>query len=192
MFDVVYENEDEEYSNFNISDFGIFPIKYILLPILKRTGKDDLSVYYDVDAYIVTKAFITEKTEKINAHDGTHEISYKAILPFYVDHTSYNCIIFYKPGQEIQIDDVFDNYNDAKEYANEVNEQIFIRSICYEPFNYLQKHQDSLQKARQETYEEYDKIEKRLAKLTSKMEITNINWGTNIEQKTLLKRRSRF
>ena len=50
-----------ENNVFNLDRYGSLPVKYVLVPIITQTGRDDLSNYYSIDAYIVAKAFIVEK-----------------------------------------------------------------------------------------------------------------------------------
>ena len=182
MTDIVYNPEEK---SFDLSNFEYLTAKYVLIPIFKQTNYDDFGKYYDVTAYIVTKGYIKEKYEKIK-YDTSHTITYKAILPFYVN-TSYQ-IEYSDLGKEIEVNDIFDTYEEAKEYANEVNQAIFIDSICFYPVNYLKKNYDKEVKQREEAYQRYNEIEDKLSILTDKITISPINWGQNIESKTLLKR----
>ena len=179
---IIYKNEEAQ--NFDLSNFNYLPAKYVLIPIFKQTGYDDFGKYFDVTAYIVTKGYIKEKTEKINFNN--HVISYKAFLPFFVNTDRQ--IEYSKYGKETLINDVFDTYEEAKKYANEVNEGIFISNIIFEPISYLKDNYDKLLKEREERYKEYNELEYRLSLLTQNIKISPINWGENIEQKTLLKK----
>lgn len=182
MTDIVYNLENQ---NFDLSNFDYLPAKYILIPILKQTSYDDFDKYYDVTAYIVTKGYIKEKNEKIN-FNTKHSITYKVLLPFYVN-TSLQ-IEYSESGKEIEVNDIFDTYEEAKEYSNEINQAMFINSICFYPVSYLKNNYDKEIKQREETYQKYNEIEDKLSILTDKITISPINWGQNIESKTLLKR----
>ena len=179
---IIYKNKENQ--TFDLSNFNYLPAKYVLLPILKQANYDDFGKYYETAAYIVTKGFIKEKTEKININN--HVISYKALLPFFVNIDRQ--IEYDEYGKEILINDVFDNYEEAKKYANEINEEIFISNVIFEPISYLKNNYDKLLQEREETYQKYNELETRLLILTKKIKITTINWGENIEQKTLLKK----
>ena len=111
MDEIVYNLENQ---NFDLSNFDYLPAKYILIPILKQTSYDDFDKYYDVTAYIVTKGYIKEKNEKIN-FNTKHSITYKVLLPFYVN-TSLQ-IEYSESGKEIEVNDIFDTYEDAEEQA---------------------------------------------------------------------------
>ncbi len=182
MFDIIYNLENQ---NFDLSNFDYLSAKYILIPILKQTDYDDFGKYYDVTAYIVTKGYIKEKKEQIK-YNTDHIITYKAVLPFYVN-SSYE-IVYSNSGQEIEVNDVFDTYEEAKGYANEVNQAMFIDSICFYPLKYLENNYDKEVKEREKAYQRYNEIEHKLSVLTDKIPITPINWGKNIESKTLLKK----
>lgn len=182
MFDIVYNLENQ---NFDLSNFDYLPAKYVLIPILKQTSYDDFGKYFDITAYIVTKGYIKEKKEKIK-YNASHIITYKAVLPFYLD-SSYQ-IVYSDMGQEIEVNDIFDTYEEAKKYANEVNQAMFIDSICFYPVNYLKNNYDTLLKEREEAYQRYNELENKLTILTDKIPIFPINWGKNIESKTLLKK----
>ena len=91
-------------------------------------------------------------------------------------------------GQEIEVNDVFDTYEEAKGYANEINQEMFINSICFYPLKYLENNYDKEVKEREKEYQRYNEIEHKLSVLTDKIPITPINWGKNIESKTLLKK----
>ena len=65
---------------------------------------------------------------------------------------------------------------------------MFINSICFYPVGYLKNNYDKEVKEREEAYQRYNKIENKLTILTDKIPISPINWGKNIERKTLLKK----
>lgn len=182
MDEIVYNLENQ---NFDLSNFDYLPAKYILIPILKQTSYDDFDKYYDVTAYIVTKGYIKEKNEKIN-FNTKHSITYKVLLPFYVN-TSLQ-IEYSESGKEIEVNDIFDTYEEAKEYADEVNQAMFIDSICFYPVKYLKNNYDKEVQQRNEVCQEYNKLENKLTILTDRIPISSINWGKNIESKTLLKK----
>lgn len=182
MTDIVYNLENQ---SFDLSNFEYLPAKYVLIPILKQTSYDDFDKYYDVTAYIVTKGYIKEKKEQIK-YDASHIITYKAILPFYVN-TLFQ-IEYSDLGKEIEVNDIFETYEEAKEYSNEINQAMFIDSICFYPVNYLKNNYDKEIKQREKAYQRYNEIEDKLSILTDEISISPINWEQNIESKTLLKR----
>lgn len=175
-----------ENNDFNIDYYGSLPVKYVLIPIFIKTGYDDLSNYYSIDAYIVAKAFVVEKTEHIISYNNLHQINYKVLLPFYVNN--YHQVECAYNGQELITDNIYDNYKDAKEYAKEVNEEIFMQAFCNLSIEYIEKHEDELIKERNQKYKKYDAIEQEIAKLTKKMQVSDISWGKNVENNTLLKK----
>ena len=176
-----------ENNVFNMDRDGSLPVRYVLVPSITQTGRDDLSNYYSIDAYIVAKAFIVEKKERIISHNNLHQINYKVLLPFYVNN--YLKVQYaYGEKHELITDNIYDNYEEAKEYAKEINEQIFLNSFGSLSFEYIKTHGDELIKKRNQAYQKYDDIEQKIAEYTKKMQILDTSWGKNVEKNVLLKR----
>ena len=114
-----------------------YPIKYALMPIIEQVswthGLHEMEREYDVVAYIVSKAYLVNKTIKYYSN-GTEDYLFKVVFP----HTDFsnldiknipkyniNCDCL----NSIEVSEVFDTYEEAKQARN--LENCKLRSLCY-------------------------------------------------------------
>ena len=159
-----------------------YPIKYAVLGIEEQVGWvpgiHNLEREYDICGYIVSKAYIVGELISYN-HDGTYTNKYQIVFPFssIADNEKqiprYN--MYSQCYNSINVYHVFDDFDEAKKLANELNNEI--RSQCCLPklFNREMSYTERLLKGREEfdkRFNRYLEFEKFISKKTIDMEIT--------------------
>ena len=137
-----------------------FPVKYAVIEIKGTSGFDGFGVRkLETIAFIVSKAYLVKESICYNS-DGTYDTKYNVFFPYenplclkgerkvptynhFADEYSYNSIV----------SKVFDNYEEAKEWADDCN----FSKLLY--IYYKDLH-------------EYDKVEQNLLEKLEDMQIT--------------------
>ena len=112
-----------------------YPIKYAILPKREEngfvTGTNELMSNYEVTGYVVSKCYLVSETKKY-LEDGTSNVTYEVVFPYSVNtlvETSKREIPSFNFNGEctnsVEVSEVFNNYDDAKEVAMKQNQKIY-------------------------------------------------------------------
>lgn len=118
-----------------------YPIKYAILGIEEQVGwtpgLHEMEREYDICGYIVSKVYVVGETINYN-RDGTGKKSYQVVFPFasMADREEqipkYN--IYYECYNSINVSNIFDSFDDAKDLATQKNKEL--RSRSYLPVSF--------------------------------------------------------
>lgn len=153
-----------------------YPIKYAVMPIDKYARNQDS---YVTDAYVVSKCYLLRQIHKYY-FDGSAETKYQVFFPYQLNDTeSY----WYRkdpgvyfgdrlPASTVEVDAIFDTFEEAKKYAEGKNDQLgyeLIQKNCYTDYKSLvalkQKHLDMVAA--------YEELEKHIEANTQDLIINN-------------------
>ena len=114
-----------------------YPIKYAVMPIVEQTGwvpgLNELEREYGVVCYIVSKCYLVGKEEEYNRY-GNILYKYKVVFPYEKDnlHRYLSRVEPYSScTNSINVDKVFDTFDEAKEDANKKNKEILSREFSF-------------------------------------------------------------
>ena len=119
-----------------------YPIKYAVMPIIEQTGwypgLNELEREYGVVCYIVSKCYLVGREEKYNMY-GEVDCKYKVVFPYEKDNLYDGlsrvepefCLIDGMCYNSINVDKVFDSFDEAKEDAEKKNKEILSKELCY-------------------------------------------------------------
>ena len=160
-----------------------YPIKYAILGIEEQVGwtpgLHEMEREYDICGYIVSKVYVIEENIKYN-RDGTYTKEYHVVFPFYCLNDiqkqipKYN--IYYQCLNAINVSQIFDNFDDAKNSANEKNKELRSRCCLPKMFNKdlsLKERILNAQKEFDERIKNYLEFENFIVGETIDMEVTS-------------------
>ena len=161
-----------------------YPIKYAAMPIIEQTGRapglNELEREYRVVCYIVSKCYVVGREEKYNMYGNT-ECKYKVVFPYERDNLhryllrvepNYNC--YGECRNSINVDKVFDNFEEAREDALKKNKKIVNKKISFLHCddNFLQ-NVSLLRKEQDEKVNKYRKIERMMENNSSDLVVND-------------------
>lgn len=107
-----------------------YPIKYALMPIIEQTGwthgMHELEREYGVVCYIISKCYVIKETKKYNIN-GTTDIKYQVVFPYYLSNTNRK----YRFINKQEIEQAIKNINDEMEEAQEEYSKLFEKEKIY-------------------------------------------------------------
>lgn len=155
-----------------------YPIKYAVMPIIEQTGwypgLNELEREYGVVCYIVSKCYVVGREEKYNRYGNTI-CEYKVVFPYKKDEL-HRYLLRVEPDYDfygrcsnyINVDKVFDSFEEAREDASKKNNKIVNKKIsflhCDDDFL---KNVSLLREAQEEKVNKYRKIERMMEKNSS-------------------------
>ena len=119
-----------------------YPIKYAVMPIIEQTGwvpgLNELEREYGIVCYIVSKCYVIGREEKYNRYGNT-ECEYKVVFPYKKDNRYDGlsrvepefCLMDGRCYNSINVDKVFDSFEEAREDANKKNKEILSREFSF-------------------------------------------------------------
>lgn len=120
-----------------------YPIKYAVMPIIEQTGwypgLHELEREYGVVCYIASKCYLVGKEENYNMY-GESDCKYKVVFPYEKDRRyggflsrvePRECLMNGRCNNSIDVDKVFDNFDEAKEDALKKNKEILSRELSF-------------------------------------------------------------
>lgn len=156
-----------------------YPIKYAVMPIYRPPGAWRSGVFHyernynEIVCNIVSKCYVIREIKTYNG-DGTDVQTFEVVFPFrnYMlnnDHWDYNEIPNYNFSREcnngIIVENIFDNYEEAKRKADEINNHIMYNEIGILPLNDIEHLQEAVDKIKKEYAEEVALHEEMEAKI---------------------------
>lgn len=161
-----------------------YPIKYTAMPIIEQTGwnsgLNELEREYGVVCYIVSKCYVVGREEKYNRYGNT-ECKYKVVFPYEKDNL-HRCLSRVEPDYDfygrcsnsINVDKVFDSFEEAREDAKKKNEKIIKKKISFLHCddNFLE-NVSLLRKEQEEKVNKYRKIERMMEKNSSDLVVND-------------------
>ena len=160
-----------------------YPIKYAILGIEEQVGWQpglhEMEREYDVCGYIVSKVYIVGENIKYN-RDGTYTKEYQVVFPFSCMNKKERQIpeynIHYRCYNAINVSEIFDNIEEAKNSASEKNKVLFAKSYLTYYFDKNMSLKEKILKGQVEFSErlkKYLEFESFILSETIDMEITS-------------------
>ena len=160
-----------------------YPVKYAILGIEEQVGWipgwHNMEREYDICGYIVSKVFVVSELIQYN-HDGTHTKKYQVVFPFpSITDTKRQIPIYNMYSQisnSVNVYHVFDDFEEAKKLANELNKEIRSQSCFPKLFNQRMSYTERKLKGQEEfdkRFTCYLKFENYINSETADMEITS-------------------
>lgn len=158
-----------------------YPIKYAVIPMYEQTGwihgLNELERDYNVVAYIVSKCYLISETKEYNSN-GKANNKYEIVFP-YKKTDVYGSWIRTEPNfnhsnkctNSIIVDNIFDNYNDAKNLCQQKNEELLIQKISQIPFDKLKEQLEKIKSKHNEIVDNYTKLEQQIIKSTQDLNL---------------------
>lgn len=148
-----------------------YPIKYAVMPIIEQTGwypgLHELEREYGVVCYIVSKCYVVGREEKYNMY-GETDCKYKVVFPYEKDNR-YGvlsrvepdfCLMNGRCNNSIDVEKVFDSFDEAKEDAEKKNKEILSKELCYiRVDDDFDQNVSSVKEKREEIVNYYQEIE---------------------------------
>ena len=159
-----------------------YPIKYALMPIVEQVGwtpgLHELEREYDIVCYIVSKCHLIGNSKKYT-EDGHCKEEYEVVFPY--QHfefnrwrrviPSYNLIHGYCTNSN-KVDEVFDTYEEALNYAEIQNEILCKKTSIYLPYTEdLAKRIQMRKDAFYSKLTEYKKLEQQMLLYTADLDV---------------------
>lgn len=168
-----------------------YPVRFAAMPIVESVGwtcgLNELERKYDVVCYIVSKCYLISDLRKYT-EDGREVREYEGVFPYQVTEfnkwkrilPSYNLIHGYCTNSN-KIDMVFNSYDDALDYVNMKNKELFADSYNFLSFSddfisQVQKNKDEFNKK----LFNYKLLEKEILFYTQDMDICKKNELDNV------------
>ena len=179
-----------------------YPIKYAAMPIIEQVGwvpgLHEMERDYDVVCYIVSKCYLISDLIKYK-EDGNAVREYEVVFPYKPGEFNrwqrvapqYNLINGYSTNS-IKVNEVFDSYEEALNYATGKNEKLCEKSWVYLPYS-----RDVVEKIQEKKDEfetrlaEYKKLEEQILFNTNDMiiggnrKLNNVIRFSNTEARVL-------
>ncbi len=158
-----------------------YPVKYAVMPIIEQVGwshgLNELEREYDAVCYIVSKCYLLGDKTKYK-ENGKTEKEYQVVFP-YQKGINYNWEwerINPTINNSTNVEKVFDNYDEALEFATQKNEE-----LCNKACRYLShtKVSEKIQNFN-DKLSEYKMLEQQILLNTSNLEISNIKELNNL------------
>lgn len=117
-----------------------YPIKYAAMPIIEQVGWNqgfnELERNYDVVCYIVSKCYLLSDKTKYN-ENGKKEKEYEVVFPYqkgqYYNFERVIPSFNYTCTNSNFVEKVFDNYEEALEFATQKNKELSNKTWSYLP-----------------------------------------------------------
>lgn len=131
-----------------------YPVKYAAMPIIEQVdwshGLHDLEREYGIVCYIVSKCYLVNECKHYKKN-GYVEKEYDVVFPYQHDQfnrwkreiPTYNCMNGYCTNSN-KVDEIFDKYEDALNYAKKKNDK-----ICEDSWTYLSYSKDFINKVQE-------------------------------------------
>ena len=119
-----------------------YPIKYAVMPIIEQTGwypgLHELEREYGIVCYIVSKCYVVGREEKYNRYGNTL-CEYKVVFSYGKDNQYGDlsrvepefCLLNVRCNNSIDVDKVFDSFEEAKEETEKKNKEILFKELSY-------------------------------------------------------------
>ena len=150
-----------------------YPIKYAVVPMIEQVGWShglhELEREYGTVCYIVSKCYLVEESKKYKA-DGTVRVNYHVVCPYQYDKfNEWNRVepTFNIHGQctnDIVVDEVYDNLEEAIVYKDKKNQEIFQKLFKYLPYEVLKKRFKEIESEYNNKLEYYNQLEAMIEK----------------------------
>ena len=158
-----------------------YPVRYAAMPIIEQVGwsygLNELEREYDAVCYIVSKCYLLSDKTKYK-ENGKTEKEYQVVFP-YQKGVNYNWEwerVKPRISNSISVEKVFDNYDEALEFATQKNEKLCDKTCRYLPqtkvSEKIQEFNDKLS--------EYKMLEQQILLNTSNLELSYIKKLNNI------------
>ena len=162
-----------------------YPVKYAAMPIIEQIGwshgLNELERNYDVVCYIVSKCYLL--SDKIKYQEsGTSLKEYEVVFPYQKGQfyswervlPKFNLINYACTNSHL-VDRVFDNYEDALEFATQKNKELCNKTWVHLP--YTEDLYDRISEKKQEFNDKlrsYKRLEQQILINTSDLEQSNV------------------
>ena len=120
-----------------------YPIKYAVMPVIEQTGwypgLHELEREYGVVCYIASKCYLVGREERYNMYGGV-ESEYNVVFPYEKDKwyqgflsrvEPRECLANGRCNNAINVDKVFDSFEEAKVVASKKNKEILSKELSF-------------------------------------------------------------
>lgn len=158
-----------------------YPIKYAVIPMYEQTGwihgLNELERDYNIVAYIVSKCYLISETKEYSGN-GKANNKYEIVFP-YEKTDAYGDWLRKEPNfnyankctNSIIVNDIFENYTDAKKICQQKNEELLIQKLSQIPFDKLEEQLEKIKSKHNEIVDNYTKLEQQIIKSTQDLNL---------------------
>lgn len=134
-----------------------YPIKYACMPIYEQNGwihgVNELEENYEIAGYITSKCYVISEKTTYN-QDGTKKSEYEVVFPYQIplsyttdklNRTFPKYNFYNKCNNSTLVNNIYDNFSEAKVKTNLLNDKLILDATSYIPFdeNYLKNIEET-------------------------------------------------